>query len=47
MKHDTVLITGASSGLGRSLALTLARPGRRLFLGGRNGDRLTDTARQC
>lgn len=47
MKHDTVLITGASSGLGRSLALTLARPGRRLFLGGRNSDRLTDTARQC
>ncbi|GAN69750.1 SDR family NAD(P)-dependent oxidoreductase [Acetobacter orleanensis] len=47
MKHDTVLITGASSGLGRSLALTLARPGRRLFLGGRNRDRLTETARLC
>ncbi|MCX2559872.1 SDR family NAD(P)-dependent oxidoreductase [Acetobacter farinalis] len=47
MKHDSILITGASSGLGHSLALTLARPGRRLFLGGRNAERLTETARQC
>ncbi|OUJ13017.1 dehydrogenase, partial [Acetobacter okinawensis] len=35
MKHDSILITGASSGLGRALAQTLARPGRRLWLGGR------------
>lgn len=47
MKHDTVLITGASSGLGRSLALTLARPGRMLHLGGRNETRLLETARAC
>ncbi|MDN7354682.1 SDR family NAD(P)-dependent oxidoreductase [Acetobacter senegalensis] len=47
MKHNTVLITGASSGLGRSLALTLARPGRMLHLGGRNETRLMETARQC
>lgn len=47
MKHDRILITGASSGLGRSLALTLARPGRTLHLGGRNESRLMDVARQC
>jgi NAD(P)-dependent dehydrogenase (short-subunit alcohol dehydrogenase family) len=32
MEHATVLITGASRGLGRALALALARPGRRLVL---------------
>ena len=47
MKHDIVLITGASSGLGRSLALTLARPGRTLHLGGRNQDRLHAVAQHC
>lgn len=47
MKHDSILITGASSGLGRALALTLARPGRKLWLGGRNTERLEDTARGC
>ena len=47
MKHDSILITGASSGLGRALAQTLARPGRRLWLGGRNAARLEETARHC
>lgn len=47
MMHNTILITGASSGLGRALAQTLARPGRRLWLGGRNTARLEDTARNC
>lgn len=47
MKHDNILITGASSGLGRALAHTLARPGRRLWLGGRNAQRLEETARYC
>ncbi len=41
------LITGASSGLGRALALALATPGRRLFLGGRNESRLAETAALC
>ncbi|WP_354858184.1 SDR family NAD(P)-dependent oxidoreductase [Acetobacter fabarum] len=47
MQHNTVLITGASSGLGRALAQTLARPGRTLWLGGRNTARLEETARHC
>lgn len=47
MKHDSILITGASSGLGRSLALMLARPGRNLYLGGRNAARLHDVAQRC
>ncbi|WP_035372211.1 SDR family NAD(P)-dependent oxidoreductase [Acetobacter okinawensis] len=47
MKHDSILITGASSGLGRALAQTLARPGRKLWLGGRNAARLEETARHC
>jgi len=41
------LITGASSGLGRALALALAAPGRHLHLGGRNQSRLAETAALC
>lgn len=47
MKYNTVLITGASSGLGQTLAQTLARPGRTLYLGGRNVQRLEETAKTC
>lgn len=47
MLHSSVLITGASSGLGQTLALTLARPGRRLWLGDRCAERLNDTAARC
>lgn len=47
MLHPSALITGASSGLGQALALTLARPGRRLWLGGRCAERLNDTAARC
>lgn len=35
-----ILITGASSGLGETLALAYAKEGVTLFLGGRNADRL-------
>lgn len=41
------LITGASSGLGRALALALAAPGRHLLLGGRDEPRLAETASLC
>jgi len=43
----TVLITGASRGLGRALALAYAAPGRRLALLARNPDLLSYTARLC
>lgn len=42
-----VLVTGASSGLGRALALYYAAPGRMLSLAGRDADRLQATADQC
>ena len=42
-----VLITGASSGLGRALALDCAAPGVVLHLGGRDAARLSATATDC
>lgn len=41
------LVTGASSGLGRALALVCARPGATLHLGGRDAGRLAETAAHC
>lgn len=43
-KPQSLLITGASSGIGRALALAYAEPGTRLTLIGRNELRLADTA---
>ncbi len=40
----SILITGASSGIGRALALAYAAPGLRLALIGRNAERLRETA---
>jgi NAD(P)-dependent dehydrogenase (short-subunit alcohol dehydrogenase family) len=42
-----LLITGASSGIGRALALAAAAPGVTLHLGGRDPDRLAATAEAC
>jgi len=43
----TILITGASSGIGRALAVALAGPDVTLHLGGRHLDRLAAVAEQC
>jgi short-subunit dehydrogenase len=43
----TVLITGASEGIGRALALALATPGVRLALNARNEARLAQAAAEC
>jgi short-subunit dehydrogenase len=43
----TILITGASSGIGEALALAYAQPGRRLVLGGRSRERLELVAAAC
>jgi len=47
--HDprSILITGASSGIGAALAHAYAKPGRTLFLGGRDGARLEAVAAAC
>jgi short-subunit dehydrogenase len=43
----TILITGASAGIGRALAIRYAAPGRKLILHGRDEERLAEVAREC
>jgi short-subunit dehydrogenase len=47
MTPSSILITGASSGLGAALALAYAAPGIRLALGGRDRARLEAVANLC
>lgn len=39
----TILVTGASSGIGRQTAILISRLGGRLFISGRNPEKLQDT----
>ena len=43
LKNKTVLITGASSGIGRSVAIECANAGASLIITGRNPERLNET----
>jgi short-subunit dehydrogenase len=47
MTVKTILITGASSGIGTALARVYAAPGNRLVLWGQNEVRLNATAEEC
>lgn len=45
--NNVAIITGASAGIGRALALNLARQGARLVLAARDKSRLEDLAKEC
>lgn len=44
--EETIVITGASSGIGREIALRLSAPGRRIWMIGRDQERLEEVAAQ-
>ena len=46
-KDNVTIITGASSGIGRELALVLAKSGAQLVLAARSGERLAEVAGIC
>ncbi|MGK0487557.1 MAG: short-subunit dehydrogenase [Candidatus Endobugula sp.] len=46
MKNKVVIITGASSGIGRSLAIEIAKLGAKVVITGRNEERLNDVAQE-
>ncbi len=47
LSQNVVIITGASAGIGRDLALQLARQGAWLSLAARNTEKLEEVAEQC
>lgn len=47
LQNKTILITGASSGLGRSIAIECSKMGASLILMGRNEQRLKETKDEC
>ncbi len=47
MLNRRIWVTGASSGIGRSLAIELAHCGARLAISGRDAARLAEVARDC
>ena len=46
-QKKTILITGASDGIGKAMALRLAKDGHKLLLCGRDEERLQEVAKQC
>jgi len=47
LSGKVVLVTGASSGIGRSAAVEFAKNGCRLAITGRNADNLKETSTVC
>lgn len=43
LKGKTILVTGASSGIGRSVAVTCSKMGAVVYINGRNSERLNET----
>lgn len=46
LERKTILVTGASSGIGRQIAITCSRMGAKVVLIGRNQERLDETRQQ-
>ncbi len=46
LKHKVVLVTGASSGIGKQTAIFFSQQGAQVIISGRNEERLTDTLKQ-
>ncbi len=46
-RNQVVIVTGASSGIGKSLAIQLAGQGAKVVIAARRADRLEDVAAEC